>query len=87
VKGPFGFIPTADGLTASMKLTNSLSAVMMDSLLSSMDEAFFKISLRRWESNVKYAGKTVYQLRTIQSLAGVNFDLTQSPLLKEMLST
>lgn len=47
VKGPFGFIPTADGLTASMKLTNSLSAVMMDSLLSSMDEAFFKAHLKR----------------------------------------
>lgn len=87
MKGPFGFIPTVDGLTASIKLTNSLSAVMMDSLLSSMDEAFFKIAVQRWESNVKYAGKTVYNLRTIQSLAGISFDLTQSPFLKAMLSS
>jgi hypothetical protein len=74
VKGPFGFIPTVDGLTASMKLTNSLSAVMMDSLLSSMDEAFFKAHLKRWESNVKYAGKTVYSLRTIPSFTEVSLD-------------
>jgi len=86
VKGPFGFIPTADGLTASLKLTNSLSAVMMDSLLSSMDFAFFKVNLKRWESNVKYAGKTVYLLRTIQSSSKLDFDLNQSPLLNKMLS-
>lgn len=74
MKGPFGFIPTADGLTASLKLTNSLSAVMMDSLLSSMDEAFFKAHLMRWGSNVKYAGKTVYNLRSIPSSSDVDLD-------------
>jgi len=45
VKGPFGFVPTEDGLSASIKLSNSLSAVQMDRFLSSIDEAKFRLNL------------------------------------------
>jgi len=45
VKGPFGFIPTADGLSTSIKLSNSLSAVQMDRFLSSIDEAKHRLVL------------------------------------------
>jgi len=45
VKDPFGFIPTADGLSTSIKLNNSLSAVQMDRFLSSIDEAKHRLVL------------------------------------------
>jgi len=45
VKGPFGFIPTEDGLSTNLKLSNSLSAVCMDRFLSSIDEARFRQNL------------------------------------------
>jgi hypothetical protein len=38
ILGPFGLVPTVDGLTSSMKLVNSLSMVRVDSLLSSIDD-------------------------------------------------
>jgi len=45
VKGPFGFIPTADGLSTSLKLSNSRTAVSVDRFLSSIDDAKFQLSL------------------------------------------
>lgn len=93
VLGPFGFIPSADGLTSSMKLVNSLSAVKMDSLLSSIDQAKFELDLRTWEGNMK---RTVDSLIKI-SIAPVpdfvrdqfelsNFDVRTSPVLQRIKS-
>jgi len=46
VKGPFGFIPTESGLSSSMRLSNSLTSVSMDSLLSSIDDALHQLSYK-----------------------------------------
>jgi hypothetical protein len=39
VKGPFGFVPTEDGLLSHIRISSSLSSIAMDSLLSSIDKA------------------------------------------------
>jgi hypothetical protein len=46
--GPFGLVPTASGLTSTMSLVNSLSAVRMDSLITSIDDV---LHLKRLEDH------------------------------------
>jgi len=41
VKGPFGFIPTTEGLSAGLQLYDSLSVVCIDRLADSIDEAIY----------------------------------------------
>jgi len=47
VLGPFGLVPSADGLTSRMRLVNSLSAVRVDSLISSIDDALHLKAVER----------------------------------------
>lgn len=47
ILGPFGLVPTADGLTSHMRLVNSLSAVRVDSLISSIDDALHRKDTER----------------------------------------
>jgi len=81
VKGPFGFIPTVDGLSASIKLSNSLSAVSMDRFLSSIDEAKFILNLRTWERNLKKTNDIIRSLLAMESIPGFEgLDIKDSPL-------
>lgn len=42
ILGPFGLIPSSDGLTSSMRLVNALSGVRINSLLYSIDRVLFQ---------------------------------------------
>jgi len=52
VIGPFGLIPTRDGLTSSMKLVNSLTPVRVDSLISTIDEVIHEENLINWNNEL-----------------------------------
>lgn len=85
VKGPFGFIPTADGLSTSLKLSNSLSAVSMDRFLSSLDEAKFRLNLTMWERNLGKTNDIIRQLLNLQQVPGFTLETRDSPLYLYML--
>lgn len=38
IKGPFGLVPTESGLSPKLRLDNSLNPVMIDMILSSIDQ-------------------------------------------------
>lgn len=78
VLGPFGFIPSTDGLSASLKLTNSLSAVEMDILLTSITETKFNMDKQLWESNMKKTIKIICDLKLLTKPPGSDFDIRKS---------
>lgn len=45
IKGPFGFVPSAAGLTSSFELVNSLTAVQIDSLFTAIEEVKYRQKL------------------------------------------
>jgi hypothetical protein len=48
VKGPFGFIPTRSGISSSWEVDSSLTSIKVDSLLTSIDDAFLEMQYRTW---------------------------------------
>jgi len=66
VKGPFGFIPTRSGLSSSMKLTNSLTSVSMDSLLSSIDDALHKLKYEAYTLSVNKFHDSLVRLERLR---------------------
>lgn len=85
MKGPFGFIPTADGLSSRLKMTNSLSAVSMDSLLSSIDEAKFNIALRTYTKSIGTFEKLITSLMLIDKTVGFDYPAMDNPIYKHIL--
>jgi hypothetical protein len=82
VLGPFGFIPSKDGLSASMKLNRSLTLVDMHILLSCIDEAKFDLDLKMWTTNMQETIHVLFRLGLLSEPAGfeVFTDFTSSPL-------
>lgn len=77
VKGPFGFIPSTDGLSASLKLYSSLSVVCIDRLADSFDDAIFLHNRNLWVKNVYLLDKLLASLLEVSSFPGFNeFDHT-----------
>lgn len=62
VLGPFGLVPTADGLTSQMRLVNSLSAVRIDSLISSIDDALHRKAVERHWDVIEKITRTLTRL-------------------------
>nr|UPW42172.1 MAG: putative RNA dependent RNA polymerase [Jiangsu mito-like virus 11] len=62
ILGPFGLVPTADGLTSQMRLVNSLSAVRVDSLISSIDDALHRKDVESHWKNVEKVSRTLTRL-------------------------
>lgn len=85
VKGPFGFIPTEDGLSTSIKLSNSLSAVQMDRFLSSIDEAKFRLNSQLWERNLSITDETIRKLLGLEIVPGFDLPSVDSPLYLSIL--
>ncbi|QKI79961.1 RNA-dependent RNA polymerase [Erysiphe necator associated mitovirus 13] len=86
VKGPFGFIPTADGLSTSIKLTNSLSAVSMDRFLSSIDDAKHILNLKTWERNLSITNDVIRQLLGLKEIPGFKgLNPLDSPIYNHIL--
>jgi hypothetical protein len=82
VLGPFGFIPSKDGLSAFMKLNRSLSLVDMHILLSCVDEAKFDLDKKTWEANIQETIHTLFRFGLLSEPAGfeVFTDFASSPL-------
>jgi len=88
VLGPFGFIPTADGLTASLRLTNSLSAVRMDILLSSIDRAKYQLNYQTFEKNIRKTVNIIVMLKCLDRPIGVeaiDYNFNDSPVIRMIL--
>jgi hypothetical protein len=86
VKGPFGFIPTTDGLSADLQLYDSLSVVCIDRLADSFDEAIYKQNLNLWSRNLKRMDDLYASLLSLISIPGVEGDFQMSPLYNHILS-
>nr|UPW42105.1 MAG: putative RNA dependent RNA polymerase [Inner Mongolia sediment mitovirus 2] len=76
VKGPFGFIPTASGLSSSMRLNSSQLAIELDSLLTSIDDALGEVKYKHWSTYVEKSHKVLSQIS--ERLA--NWELNYGPL-------
>jgi hypothetical protein len=70
VKGPFGFVPTTDGLSADIQLYDSLSVVCIDRLADSFDEAIYLYNKELWFRNLKKLDELKFNLHTLVSLPG-----------------
>lgn len=82
VLGPFGFIPSKDGLSASMKLNRSLTLVDMHILLSCIDEAKFNLDKKMWEANIQETIHILFRLGLLSEPNGFEIfaDFTSSPV-------
>jgi hypothetical protein len=70
VKGPFGFVPTTDGLSADIQLYDSLSVVCIDRLADSFDEAIYLYNKELWLRNLKKLDELKFNLHSLDSLPG-----------------
>lgn len=70
MKGPFGFVPTADGLSADIQLYDSLSVVCIDRLADSFDEAIYLHNKELWFNNLKKMDELKFNLHTLDRLPG-----------------
>ncbi|USV40785.1 putative RNA-dependent RNA polymerase [Leptosphaeria biglobosa mitovirus 3] len=70
VKGPFGFVPTAEGLSADIQLYDSLSVVCIDRLADSFDEAIYLHNRELWLNNLKKMDELKYNLLSFERLPG-----------------
>jgi len=59
VAGPFGFVPTYVGLSASLKLHNSLTYSFSDTLLIHLEQARHELLLNEWRSAVEVSHKAL----------------------------
>jgi hypothetical protein len=87
VKGPFGFIPTRDGLSASMKLNNSLSRGSVNRLLSNIDLAFYESNCSILNRNIKKVNDIITNLLKISQPEGFIVDIKLSPIYHHILDS
>jgi hypothetical protein len=87
VKGPFGFVPTTDGLSADIQLYDSLSVVCIDRLADSFDEAIYLHNKELWLNNLKRMDELKFNLHTLDRLPGF-VDIVEplsSPIFNHLL--
>lgn len=77
IKGPFGFIPTRNGLISYLKDFDLQTPVKTDSLISSVFDALHSLAYKRWENNIHRSHKVIClitdQDNLTDKLLGVKF--------------
>jgi len=86
VKGPFGFIPTADGLSPRLRLRSSHSVLTLQSLLTSIDHALYYTERTTWEANMRRFVDVIVHLQILSEPVGfTDMDLQDSAMWQHML--
>lgn len=67
MKGPFGFVPTASGLSSSMRLFNSHLAEEIDNLLGSVDDTLVQLKIDAYSQSVNKSHLSLSELESYKS--------------------
>jgi len=65
IRGPFGLVPTDVGLPSKNRLSNSLTPVDVDILLTSIDQVIFDEDYRQWELSLKTFNRVIHDYEVV----------------------
>jgi hypothetical protein len=81
ILGPFGFIPSKDAITSSLKISTAVLSESINGLLQDVDDTRYSEDLRTWVANCDKARKTVANIAKLESMELYGKCMELSPVL------
>jgi hypothetical protein len=88
IKGPFGFVPTAEGLASSLTMSSSLTPVRANQIIHAVRYTKFQWDLDMWQKVVKDNINSRISISELYYPVGFQnypLDFRMSPVLQEMI--